>query len=115
MSTFHSLEEARAYFKEDHFATGNGMQIDELTDEYVVCSVELSDLHKNANGGIMGGVMFTLADFAFAVFANNLHMPTVAQQVSMNYLNAPKGKRLVAKAVCRKNGRQSSSSNLATL
>jgi len=112
MSTFQSLEEAREYFKGDHFATGSGMQIDEITEQCVVCSVELSDLHKNANGGVMGGAIFTLADFAFAVLANQIHMPTVAQQVSINYLSAPKGNRLFAKAVCRKNGRQSSIINV---
>ncbi len=69
--------------------------------------VTLGEGHKNANGGIMGGVMFTLADLAFAAASNNIHMPTVAQQVSINYLNAPKGKKLIARAECRKDGRTS--------
>jgi len=81
------------------------MQLDELTEEMSVCSMTLGERHKNANGGIMGGVMFTLADLAFASLANNIHMPTVAQQVSINYLSAPKGGRLIAKAVCKKDGR----------
>ena len=104
MATFKSTEEAREYFKGDRFATLNGMQLDELTEEMSVCSMTLGDGHKNANGGIMGGVMFTLADLAFAALANNLHMPTVAQQVSINYLNPPKGGKLIAKATCKKNG-----------
>ena len=53
----------------------------------------------------MGGVIFTLSDFAFAVLSNHLHKPTVAQQTSVNFLSAPKGTRLIAKATCRKNGR----------
>jgi len=105
MSTFKNTEEAREYFKGDRFATLNGMQLDELTEEMSVCSMTLGERHKNANGGIMGGVMFTLADLAFASLANNIHMPTVAQQVSINYLSAPKGGRLIAKAVCKKDGR----------
>lgn len=105
MSTFKNTEEAREYFKGDRFATLNGMQLDELTEEMSVCSMTLGEGHKNANGGIMGGVMFTLADLAFASLANNIHMPTVAQQVSINYLSAPKGGRLIAKAVCKKDGR----------
>ena len=104
MATFKTVEEAREYFKGDRFATGAGMSLDELTQESSLCSVTLDESHKNANGGIMGGVMFTLADLAFAALANNIHMPTVAQQVNINYLSAPKGSRLFARAVCRKNG-----------
>ncbi len=107
MATFKNMEEAREYFKEDRFATLNGIRLDELTETKSVCSVTLEDKHKNANGGIMGGVMFTLADFAFATLSNNIHMPTVAQQVSINYLSAPKGDRLIATSYVKKNGRSS--------
>ena len=55
----------------------------------------------------MGGAIFTLADFAFAVLTNDRERVTVAQQVSINYLSAPKGERLVAKAVYKKDGRSS--------
>lgn len=105
MGTFSSLKEAQEYFTADRFATVNGARIDELDEEHCICSLEIGENHKNANGGVMGGVMFTLADFAFAVLSNHLHKPTVAQQVSLNFLNAPKGTRLIAKATCRKNGR----------
>ncbi|MBR1770538.1 MAG: PaaI family thioesterase [Lachnospiraceae bacterium] len=105
MSTFKNTEEARIYFQGDRFATLNGMQLDELTEDMSVCSMTLGEGHKNANGGIMGGVMFTLADLAFAALANNIHKPTVAQQVSINYLSAPKGTRLIARATCKKDGR----------
>ena len=107
MGTFSCLEEAREYFRGDRFATENGMVLEELTDEYAVCSVELKQSHRNAQGGIMGGVMFTLADLAFAALSNNIHNPTVAQQVSVNFLGAPKGTKLIARAVCRKSGRSS--------
>ncbi|MBP5354742.1 MAG: PaaI family thioesterase [Lachnospiraceae bacterium] len=112
MGTFATTEEAREYFKGDRFATENGMELRELGDEYAVCDMTLTERHKNANGGIMGGVMFTLADFAFAVCANQIHRPTVAQQVSFNYLGAPKGTKLAAKAVCRKTGRSTTVINV---
>ena len=104
MGTFNSLEEAKKYFEGDKYAMITGVELDELCDEYSLASLLLGDNHKNANGGIMGGAIFTLADFAFAVLANHLHRPTVAQQVSMNFLGAPKGGRLFAKAICKKNG-----------
>lgn len=112
MATFNSLEEAREYFKGDKFATNSGMVIDELGEDYSVCSVEITEALANANGGVMGGALFTLADFAFAVVVNNIHRPTVAQQVSVNYLSAPKGEKLIATAKVRKNGRTSTIVNV---
>ena len=112
MSTFNSIEEAREFFKGDKFATNLGVSLEKLDEDSCECSLELNDGHKNAVGGVMGGVMFTLADFAFAVLSNNLHSPTVAQQVSVNYLSAPKGNKLIARAVCKKNGRSSSNINV---
>ena len=112
MATFSSITEAKEYFANDRFATENGMVLDELTEEYAVTSLTLNSSHKNANGGIMGGVTFTLADFAFAALSNNLHMPTVAQQVSINYLGAPKGEKLIARAVIKKSGRSSTIINV---
>ncbi|MCR5591170.1 MAG: PaaI family thioesterase [Lachnospiraceae bacterium] len=105
MGTFASIEEAREHFKKDRFATDAGMQIDEMSEDGCVCSVILSDGHKNAYGGIMGGVIFTLADLALAVTANQIHSLSVASQVSINYLSAPKGSKLIARARCIKNGK----------
>lgn len=105
MASYQTLEEARELFKKDRFATGAGMQIDELGEDSCVCSMTLTEKHQNAYGGVMGGVIFTLADFALAVTANRIHNLSVAQQVSINYLNAPKGERLIASARCIKNGR----------
>ena len=107
MGTFNTLEEARAYFKDDGFASANGIVLEELDDAHALTSVVLTHNHRNAMGGVMGGAIFTLADFAFAALSNQLHHGTVAQQISINYLAAPKGNRLTAKAVCRKNGRSS--------
>lgn len=105
MSTFKSLEEAVEYFRGDRFATENNMTLDAIGEKSSVCSMTLTSRHLNANGGVMGGAIFTLADFAFAVAVNNVHRPTVAQQVSINYLNAPRGERLIATARCLKDGR----------
>ena len=107
MGTFKTIDEAREYFKDDGFASANGIILEELDDAHALTSVILTHNHRNALGGVMGGAIFTLADFAFAALSNQLHMGTVAQQISINYLSAPKGDRLIAKAVCRKNGRNS--------
>jgi acyl-CoA thioesterase len=105
MAKYQNIEEAREYFKNDRFATDNGMIIEEITDEYVVTGMEISERHQNAYGGLMGGAIFTLADFAFAVASNDRENRTVAMQVSINFLSAPKGSRLKATARCKKDGR----------
>ena len=112
MGTFTSIEEARDFFKGDRFATDNGMQIDALSEDSCICSMELEPKHRNALGGVMGGVTFTLADFAFAVIQNHVHKYSVAQQVNINHLSAPKGNRLIATAKVRKNGRTSTIVNV---
>ena len=108
MANFEDIESAREFFQQDKFAVDTGITLDELTEDKAICSLELTDNHKNAYGGVMGGVIFTLADFSFAVLSNQIHQLTVAQQVSINYLSAPKGEKLIAEATCRKSGRSSS-------
>ena len=112
MANFNSLEEAREFFYKDKYAVKTGITLDEITEEEAICSLNLTDEHRNAYGGVMGGVIFTLADFAFAVLSNQIHQLTVAQQVDIHYLSAPKGEKLIAKATCRKSGRTSSIVNV---
>ena len=107
MGAFATLDDARAYFSGDRFATENGMTLDELDDDHSVTSMTLGDRHRNAYGGVMGGAIFTLADFAFAALTNDFERVVVAQQVSINYLAAPKGSRLLATARYKKDGRAS--------
>ena len=107
IGTFSSLEEARRFFRMDRYATESGIEIEELEPGTSVCSFKISEHHQNAEGGVMGGAIFTLIDFAFAAAASSVHRPTVAMQISVNFLNAPKGEKLTAKAVCRKDGKTS--------
>ena len=99
MSTFNNVDEAREFFKGDTFATNNGMVIDELGKNYAKCSVLLNENHKNAYGKVMGGVIFTLGDFAFAgcVQLKNVTIHSSATELGA-YINtnpitivAPKG------------------------
>ena len=107
MATFSSLEDARAFFVKDRFAAENNMTLEALTDDGAVCAMEITDRHMNAEGHLMGGAILALADFTFAAACNNAHRPTVAQQVSLNFLNASKGTCLTSTAFCVKDGRTS--------
>ena len=105
MGTFATLEEAREHFKNDRFATNAGMQIDELGEDYSVCSVTLSDDHKNAYGGVMGGAIFTLADYTFAVSSNFNQPQTVSISSQINFIGMAKGKKLLSESHLIKDGR----------
>ncbi len=98
-------EETKRLFHNDRFATDNGAVIDEVDDHYAKCSLKIEDRHKNAMGAVMGGVYFTLADFALAVASNWEEMGNVSLNSEITYLTAAKGERLIAEAVCVRNGR----------
>lgn len=101
------LEEARAYFEGDRFATENGAVIQELGPDYVICTMKIEDRHRNALGNVMGGAVYTLADFAFAVASNFDKKPTVSTTSQITYLRAAKGDTITARAEKVREGRTS--------
>ncbi|MEE1032106.1 MAG: PaaI family thioesterase [Ruminococcus sp.] len=100
-----TLEEVRTLFKGDRFATENGAVIEEIGHHSASCSLVITDSHRNAMGAVMGGTYFMLADFAFAVAANWEKMGCVSLRSDISFLGTAKGKKLIAKAVCIKDGR----------
>lgn len=100
-----TLDEVRKIFEGDRFATVNGAVIEEIGDHSATCSLILTDSHRNAMGAVMGGTYFMLADFAFAVAANLETMGCVSLHSDISFLGAAKGKKLIAKASCVKDGR----------
>ena len=100
-----TLEEVKNIFAEDRFARTNGAVIEAFDTGYAKCTLILDERHCNARGGVMGGVSFMLADFAFAVAANHHKMNTVTLSSSISFLGVPKGKMLIAEANCVKDGR----------
>ena len=105
MPTFTTLEEAQACFVNDRFATGNGCVLDEVGEDYAVASVVIRDEHRNGLGSVMGGLIFTLADFACAVCINQQHYPTVGLDGDIKFLSATRGERLFARAELVKSGK----------
>lgn len=100
-----TLAEIKKIFEGDRFATENGAVIEEIGDRCAVCSLVITNSHRNAMGAVMGGVYFMLADFAFAVAANHEKMDCVSLHSDISFLGAAKGEKLTAKAVCIKDGR----------
>lgn len=99
------LEEARAFFAGDRFATENGAVIDEIGEHYAICSMEITPHHLNAAGRVMGGAVFMLADFAFAVASNFGHPADVTTTSQITFLRPSQGKLLYAKSQEVRRGR----------
>ena len=101
-----SLERVQRIFSNDRFATETtGCRVAEAGPGHAVCELDVCERHLNEKGGVMGGAIFTLADFACAVASNIGEEPTVSVAFSIQYLSAVKGKRLIATADAQKNGR----------
>ena len=100
-----SLEEVRKIFEGDRFASENGAVIEEIGDHSATCSLIITDSHRNAMGAVMGGTYFMLADFAFAVAANWENMGCVSLRSDISFLGSAKGNKLIAKAVCVRDGK----------
>lgn len=101
------LNEIKKRFENDLFATRLvGIEPVEASEGYAVCRLEVNENHQNAMGGVMGGVVFTLCDFAFAIASNGLDNPlTMTLSSSISFLSQPKGKILTAAARKVKDGR----------
>lgn len=99
-------EELLAYFQKDRFANETvGIRVDTVAEDKVICRLSLTDAHRNAKGGVMGGVTFTLGDFAFALLANRNEISTVSLSANISYLGLAKGSELIATATPIKEGR----------
>ncbi len=101
------LEKAREFFAGDLYATETtGIVIEDVAEGYAKCSLALDRRHKNAMGHTMGGAMFTLADFCFAVATNfGRDYFTVSTVGNICYLSSPKGNTLYGETRILKDGR----------
>lgn len=101
------LERAREFFKKDCYATeATGIIIEAVGENYAKCSLKLDERHLNAVGHPMGGVMYTLADFVFAVSTNfDKDTVTVTTVSQICYLGSVKGTTLYGESRMLKDGR----------
>ena len=102
------LEEARSIFAADKYATeASGIEIEEVGDGYAKCSMKLTDIHRNAFWGVMGGAIYTLADFTFAVASNFEKERLTASLVGQaTFLSMSRGSVLYGESELIKDGRQ---------
>ena len=102
-----TLEEARKYFSEDIYAMETtGIKIDDIGEDFSKCSIDVENRHMAVGNHVMGGAIYTIEDFAFAVASNSGYSITFTTSSSITYLSQPKDKKLIAVCKCIKDGRK---------
>lgn len=100
-----TLDNLKTLFANDLYATEvTGIEILEADTHFARCGLVVQRKHRNAMGAVMGGVMCTLADFAFAVAANSEALEWVTMESTIHYLSAVPSERLTATTQCIKQG-----------
>lgn len=100
------LQDYKDFFTKDKFATeAASCEILDAGENYAKCSMKIQPKHINGAGNVMGGAIFTLADFAFAVATNPCTAKTVTTTSQITYLNIAKGTTLFAETKLIKDGR----------
>jgi acyl-CoA thioesterase len=83
----------------DNFREHLGVKVLDVKDGYAKVSLKITKEHTNSLGAVHGGVIFSLADCAFAEASNYGDKVAVAIQVRINYLKpAFEGDTLTAEA-----------------
>ena len=104
----HLTEHARNAFRDDRFAAQAGISIVAVGTHEATCHLTLGEHHRNARGAAMGGVLFTLADFAAAAAANSEcldNLQWVSLDSTIHYLSPAFGGTLEARCTALKAGR----------
>ena len=78
-------EQIRQKFNTDPFAVAVGVSVTEVSDGYAVAEAEVSGEMANTISTAHGGLIFAVADEAFAAASNSDNMTRVAQHVSISF------------------------------
>lgn len=86
------------FFLHDEFARQNGIEIVEIAEGYARTQVRIEPRHLNAGGYVQGGVLFTLADLAFAAATNSHGTLTVTSTANITFVRGATGGIITAQA-----------------
>ena len=90
---------AQHMWNSDQASQWAGMEIDMVDEGQAALSLTVAPHHTNGHGICHGGIIFMLADSAFAFACNSRNQSTVAQQNSITYIAPGRlGDRLTATA-----------------
>ncbi len=90
---------AEAMWRNDKASRWMGMELGFVAEGVATLSLEVGERHCNGHGSCHGGVIFSLADSAFAFACNSRNQSTVAQHSVISFVApARRGDRLTASA-----------------
>jgi acyl-CoA thioesterase len=99
------MDKYTEYFKRDQFAAFNGIQLIACGLGYAKAEVEIRPEHLNGADVVHGGLLFTLADFAFAASVNAYGLVTLSISNTISYFEKSTEGKITAesKEIARSN------------
>lgn len=91
-------KEITKHVRNDRFAKHVGIRLLDISNGYALAELTLNETHLNGLDRVQGGVIFTLADYAFGAASNSQGFPTVGINVNISYYKTPVGKVIRAEA-----------------
>ena len=82
------MDAIKDFFKQDQYARHSGIELVSAAPGHAIARMPVRAHHLNAIGGVQGGAIFTLADFAFAVASNTRGNVAVAINVSITFMKS---------------------------
>ena len=93
------MDKIKEFFQsKDAFAAGCGIELLQVGQGTAKAKLDLQKEHFNSVGVAHGGIIFTLADFVFAVASNSYGTVAVAINANIRYLKAARTGTLYAQA-----------------
>ncbi|MCQ2408912.1 MAG: PaaI family thioesterase [Clostridia bacterium] len=93
-------------FLKDNFAVEAAeIKIVEYKENYAKCKIDVKPVHLNGDGVVMGGVLYTLADYTFAIAGNYKRAHTVSLNGSISFLSPANSAVVYAEAEIVKDGK----------
>ena len=92
------IQALKDFFLHDEFARQNGIEIVEISEGYARTRVRIGPRHLNAGGSVQGGVLFTLADLAFAAATNSHGTLTVTSAANITFVRGASAGIITAQA-----------------
>ena len=99
-------EEAKIFFATDRYANDTTeIEVLEVSEGYAKTRLRIKDKHLNGNNVVMGGCIYTLADYTFGIASNCGPMACVTLSSNIVFNSPGKGEFLYAQTEAIKTGR----------
>ena len=81
-------QKIEAFFQKDTYAELTGIKLLDVSEGRAKAMLAVTENHLNSAGTVHGGVIFTLADFAFEVASNSYGTLAVAINAQISFFKA---------------------------